>query len=182
MYRQAGRLKKLLEDLMEAAKASTGNVEVSLQTCDIGVLLEQAVGEFEQRLSEKQLTPVVKKPEEEIQIMADSRLLWRVFDNLLTNICKYSQSGTRVYLTVERKENKVHIFFKNISEYALDISEEELMERFVRGDRSRHTEGNGLGLGIAKSLVELQGGTLEISVDGDLFKVLVTLSLQEDNK
>ncbi|MBR6665558.1 MAG: HAMP domain-containing histidine kinase [Lachnospiraceae bacterium] len=182
LYRQAGRLKKLLEDLMEAAKASTGNVEVSLQTCDIGVLLEQAVGEFEQRLSEKQLTPVVKKPEEEIQIMADSRLLWRVFDNLLTNICKYSQSGTRVYLTVERKENKVHIFFKNISEYALDISEEELMERFVRGDRSRHTEGNGLGLGIAKSLVELQGGTLEISVDGDLFKVLVTLSLQEDNK
>lgn len=178
LYRQAGRLKKLLEDLMEAAKASTGNVEVNLQTCDIGVLLEQAVGEFEHRLSEKLLTPVIKKPEEEIQIMADSKLLWRVFDNLLTNICKYSQSGTRVYLTIERKENKVQIIFKNISEYALDISEEELMERFVRGDRSRHTEGNGLGLGIAKSLVELQEGTLDISVDGDLFKVLVTMPIQ----
>lgn len=182
LYRQAGRLKKLLEDLMEAAKASTGNVEVNLQTCDIGVLLEQAVGEFEHRLSEKQLTPVIKKPEEELQIMADSRLLWRVFDNLLTNICKYSQSGTRVYLTVERKGNKVNVYFKNISEYALDVSEEELMERFVRGDRSRHTEGNGLGLGIAKSLVELQKGTLELSVDGDLFKVLVTLPLLADNE
>lgn len=182
LYRQAGRLKKLLEDLMEAAKASTGNVEVNLQTCDIGVLLEQAVGEFEHRLSEKQLTPVIKKPEEEMLIMADSKLLWRVFDNLLTNICKYSQSGTRVYLTVERKENKVHIFFKNISEYALDISEEELMERFVRGDRARHTEGNGLGLGIAKSLVELQDGTLELSVDGDLFKVLITLPIQSEKE
>lgn len=182
LYRQAGRLKKLLEDLMEAAKASTGNMEVNLQICDIGVLLEQSVGEFEHRLSEKQLVPVIKKPEEEIQIMADCKLLWRVFDNLLTNICKYSQSGTRVYLTVERKENKVHIFFKNISEYALDISEEELLERFVRGDRSRHTEGNGLGLGIAKSLVELQDGTLEISVDGDLFKVQVSLPIQNSTE
>lgn len=180
LYRQAGRLKKLLDDLMEAAKASTGNVEVNLQTCDMVVFLEQAVGEYEHRLSEKQLTPILKKPEEGLQIIADSRLLWRVFDNLLTNICKYSQSGTRVYLTVEKKGNSAEICFKNISEYALDISEEELMERFVRGDRARNSEGNGLGLGIAKSLVELQNGTLELSVDGDLFKVVVTMPLQNE--
>lgn len=105
--------------------------------------------------------------------LADGKLLWRVFENLLNNICKYTQEGTRVYLSTEKDKNAAEVTFKNISEYPLDITEEELMERFVRGDKSRHTEGNGLGLNIAKSLVELQKGTMKIVIDGDLFKVIL---------
>lgn len=105
--------------------------------------------------------------------LADGKLLWRVFENLLDNICKYTQEGTRVYLSTEKDKNAAEVTFKNISEYPLDITEEELMERFVRGDKSRHTEGNGLGLNIAKSLVELQKGTMKIVIDGDLFKVIL---------
>ena len=115
-----------------------------------------------------------------MQILADSRLLWRVMDNLMSNICKYSQKGTRVYVSVEEVSGNAKIQLKNISSYPLDISADELMERFVRGDRSRHTEGNGLGLSIAKSLTELQGGKMELSVDGDLFKVMITFPIQRD--
>ena len=107
-------------------------------------------------------------------ILADGKHLWRVFDNLMNNICKYAQDGTRVYLSVEEQENTANIIFKNISNYQLDISSDELMERFVRGDSSRHTEGNGLGLSIAKSLTDVQGGSMELVVDGDLFKVILT--------
>lgn len=174
LHRQSTRLKKLIEDLVDASKASTGNVEVNLEVCDVGVLLEQASGEFAQRMFDKSIDLVSKQPENPVQIMADPKLLWRVFDNLMNNICKYAQSGTRVYLAVEEQGNKAVISFKNISEYPLDISADELMERFVRGDRSRHTEGNGLGLSIAKSLTELQNGTLELVIDGDLFKVLLS--------
>ena len=106
--------------------------------------------------------------------MADSKLIWRVFDNLMNNICKYAQDHTRVYLSVEKKDGKAIISFKNISSYELDITADELMERFVRGDKSRNTEGNGLGLSIAKSLTDLQKGEMELSVDGDLFKVVLT--------
>lgn len=174
LHRQAGRLKKLVEDLMEASKASTGNVEVHLEPCDVNVLLTQIMGEFQQRMEEEELELVTKQPEETMLILADPRLLWRVMDNLIINICKYSQKGTRVYASVEEAEEKVIITLKNISKYALDMAPDELMERFIRGDRSRHTEGNGLGLNIAKSLTELQGGDLKLSVDGDLFKVLLT--------
>ncbi len=180
LYRQSSRLKKLIEDLVEASKASTGNMEVNLQPCDVGVLLEQAAGEFAQRLYEKNVDLVSKQPESPVQIMADPKLLWRVFDNLMNNICKYSQNGTRVYLSVEQLSDKAVISFKNISEFPLDISAEELMERFVRGDRSRHTEGNGLGLNIARSLTELQNGTLELVIDGDLFKVLLSFPIKGD--
>lgn len=180
LYRQSSRLKKLIEDLVEASKASTGNIEVNLEPCDVGVLLEQAAGEFAQRLYEKDMDLVSKQPQQPVQIMADPKLLWRVFDNLMTNICKYAQSGTRVYLAVEEQAGKAVISFKNISRYPLDITAEELMERFVRGDRSRHTEGNGLGLNIAKSLTELQNGTLELVIDGDLFKVLLSFPINSD--
>lgn len=174
LHRQSGRLKKLVEDLMEASKASTGSLDVQMEECMVAVLLEQAAGEFEGRLFEKNIDVISKVPEESVKIMADGKLLWRVFENLLNNICKYTQKGTRVYLSVEKVENTAVVTFKNISEYPLDITEEELMERFVRGDKSRHTEGNGLGLNIAKSLVELQNGIMKLVIDGDLFKVILT--------
>lgn len=179
IHRQSGRLKKLIEDLMEASKASTGNLDVKMEECQVTVLLEQAVGEFESRLFEKNIDVITKIPTEPIKVMADGRLLWRVFENLLNNICKYTQKDTRVYLSAEQEKDLAVITFKNISEYPLDITEEELMERFVRGDKSRHTEGNGLGLNIAKSLVELQNGTMKLIIDGDLFKVILTFPITE---
>ena len=171
LLRQSRRLKKLLEDLLEASKATTGNLEVNLEPCEAGVLLSQAVGEYQQRMEEKQLDLITRQPEEIAPIMADGRHLWRVFDNLLNNICKYAQENSRVYLSVEQRERDVLIIFRNMSKYPLDISAEELEERFVRGDKSRHMEGNGLGLSIARSLVDIQGGRMEITIDGDLFKV-----------
>lgn len=171
LVRQSGRLKKLLEDLLEASKATTGNLEVNLQPCEVSVILSQAMGEYQQRMDEKQLELIVTQPEQPVNIMADGRHLWRVFDNLLNNICKYAREDSRVYLSVEVVEKNVSIIFRNMSKYALNITPEELQERFVRGDRSRHMEGNGLGLSIAKSLTELQNGRMEIVTDGDLFKV-----------
>lgn len=173
LLRQSRRLKKLLEDLVDASKATTGNLEVNLEPCEVGVLLTQAAGEYEQKMAEKSLNLIVKQPEEPMKIMADGRHLWRVFDNLLNNICKYAQEGSRVYLNLDKNGDMVVVTFRNMSKYALEISPEELEERFVRGDKSRHMEGNGLGLSIAKSLVELQNGKMEIVIDGDLFKVSV---------
>lgn len=171
LLRQSKRLKKLLEDLVEASKATTGNLEVNLVPCEVSVILSQAIGEYGGRFGEKELELIVRQPEEPVSIMADGKHLWRVFDNLLNNICKYAQDGSRVYLSVVPEEEQVEIIFRNMSKYALDISAEELQERFVRGDKSRHMEGNGLGLSIAGSLVELQKGTMDIVIDGDLFKV-----------
>lgn len=175
--RQSARLKKLIEDLMEASKASTGNLAVNLEECDISVILGQAVGEFEEKMTAKGLIPVVTYPDEPISVSVDGRHLWRVFDNLLNNICKYAQEGTRVYINVYKKESNIDIVFKNISSTQLNISSEELMERFVRGDSSRNTEGSGLGLSIARSLTELMNGELQLDVDGDLFKVTLTFML-----
>lgn len=175
LLRQSQKLKKLLDDLLEASKATTGNLEVHPEVCDVSVLLSQAVGEYEQRFSEKKLETIVKQPEETVKVMADGRHLWRVFDNLLNNIYKYAQAGSRVYLNVEHDGQNVNIIFRNMSAYPLEMSPEELEERFTRGDRSRHMEGNGLGLSIAKSLTELQKGDMEIVTDGDLFKVVITL-------
>ncbi len=169
--RQSNRLKKLIEDLVEASKASTGNLKVNLAPCDISVLLSQTIGEFDDRFNKAQITPVLNIPNKNVIIKADARHLWRVIDNLLNNICKYSQESTRAYIDVREQNSKAVISFKNISRYQLNISSDELMERFVRGDKSRHTEGSGLGLSIAKSLTELQNGELKIEVDGDLFKV-----------
>lgn len=175
LLRQSQKLKRLLDDLLEASKATTGNLEVHPEVCDVSVLLSQAVGEYEQRFSEKKLETIVKQPEETVKVMADGRHLWRVFDNLLNNIYKYAQAGSRVYLNVEHDGQNANIIFRNMSAYPLEMSPEELEERFTRGDRSRHMEGNGLGLSIAKSLTELQKGDMEIVTDGDLFKVVITL-------
>lgn len=175
LLRQSQKLKKLLDDLLEASKATTGNLEVHPEVCDVSVLLSQAVGEYEQRFSEKKLETIVKQPEETVKVMADGRHLWKVFDNLLNNIYKYAQAGSRVYLNVEHDGQNANIIFRNMSAYPLEMSPEELEERFTRGDRSRHMEGNGLGLSIAKSLTELQKGDMEIVTDGDLFKVVITL-------
>lgn len=175
--RQSKRLKKLIEDLIEASKASTGNLSVQLEPCNLDILLTQAVGEFQEKLLAAELTLITDTSQNGIYIQADNRHLWRVFDNLMNNICKYAQPGTRVYINQEVKNNKVSIIFRNTSREALNISGDELMERFVRGDSSRNTEGNGLGLSIAQSLTELMGGNLKIFVDGDLFKVIVTFSL-----
>lgn len=180
LLRQSRRLKKLLEDLVEASKATTGNLEVTLAPCEVGVLLTQAVGEYQQKMEERGLELRASQPEEPVEILADGRHLWRVFDNLLNNICKYAQENSRVYLSLERREDKVDIVFRNMSRYALNISPEELEERFVRGDRSRHMEGNGLGLSIAKSLAELQNGEMAIVIDGDLFKVTLTFQALPD--
>lgn len=173
--RQSMRLKKLVEDLVEASKASTGNLSVNLEPCDVRVLLNQAIGEFEEKLQKAGIKTILKLPETTAVVMADGRHLWRIFDNLLNNICKYALNGTRAYIDIIKENAKVCIIFRNVSKYELNVSADELMERFVRGDSSRNTEGSGLGLSIAKSLAELQNGKLEISVDGDLFKVKVTL-------
>ena len=172
--RQSGRLKKLIEDLVEASKVSTGNITVNYEKCDLGVLLTQTVGEYEEKLAECGLEMVFDNCGEPVNILADGRHLWRIFDNLMSNICKYSQTGTRVYLSLVKYGNKAVMTFRNISKSRLNISGDELMERFVRGDSSRNTEGSGLGLSIAKNLVELQNGKMVLTVDGDLFKVLLT--------
>lgn len=169
--RQSARLKKLIEDLMEASKASTGNLTVNLEECDIEVLLTQVIGEFEERLEKNQLEVVVDKPDHPVKMMADGRHMWRVLDNLLNNACKYSLPGSRVYVSLKQGANEVVITFKNISKSALNIPSDELMERFVRGDSSRNTEGSGLGLSIAQSLTELMKGSMKLDIDGDLFKV-----------
>lgn len=177
LERQSDRLKKLIEDLVEASKAATGNLAVNLAPCDIGVLLSQSIGEFDERFNNANVTPLLKKPEESVIIKADARHLWRVIDNLLNNICKYSQPETRAYIDVKAVNNKAVITLKNVSRYELNISPDELMERFVRGDKSRNTEGGGLGLSIAKSLTELQQGKMSIEVDGDLFKVTLEFDI-----
>ncbi|MCQ2448553.1 MAG: sensor histidine kinase [Oscillibacter sp.] len=177
LVRQSEKLKRLIEDLVEASKASTGNLEVFLAPCDAAVFITQASGEYEEKLQKSELLLVTKQPEKDLRIMADGRRMWRIFDNLMNNICKYAQSGTRVYLTLEEQNGNAVISFKNTSREPLDMSEEELMERFTRGDSSRNTEGNGLGLSIAKSMAELQGGSLKLSIDGDLFKAILTFPL-----
>ncbi|MDY3282625.1 sensor histidine kinase [Dysosmobacter sp.] len=180
LLRQAERLKKLIEDLVEASKASTGNLEVHLTPCEAGVLLTQAAGEYSRRLEDRKLTMVLRIPEEPVTILADGRRLWRVLDNLMNNICKYALEGTRVYLLLERQGGEAVISFKNTSAQPLEQSADELLERFVRGDASRTSEGSGLGLSIARSLTELQKGKLTLTVDGDLFKVVLRFPVREE--
>lgn len=179
--RQSKRLQKLTIDLVEASKASTGNMPVNAEKTDIHVFLSQLSGEYEEKLAANKLELVVTSPEENVYIYADGRLMWRVFDNLMNNICKYAQENTRVYIAADVSDEKVVISFKNISRFPLNISSEELMERFVRGDTSRNTEGSGLGLSIARSLVDLQKGKFELVVDGDLFKAIVTFDRLYDD-
>lgn len=171
LSRQSQRLKKLIDDLMEMSKASTGNIQVEIGEIDAVEAVTQALGEFSDKLTAAGLTPVFHQSEENIMLLADGRLLWRAMSNVLSNAVKYALPGTRLYVDVSATQDKAIISFKNISGAQLNISAEELMERFVRGDSSRNTEGSGLGLNIAKSLMELQKGQLQLLVDGDLFKV-----------
>lgn len=168
--RQSQRLRKLTEDLVEASKAATGSIAVTAEPTDVNVFLHQVMGEYEQRLRQVQLEPILTLDESVPKIMADGKLLWRVMDNLLSNVCKYALPGTRVYVSSAVQGYKVRLTVKNISRYPLNISADELTERFVRGDASRSTEGSGLGLNIASSLTKLQKGEFSLSVDGDLFK------------
>ena len=169
--RQSQRLKKLIDDLMEMSKASTGNMSVDIRRVDAAEAVNQALGEFADKLEKARLDPVFRHPEEAVYMMADGRLTWRVMSNLLSNAVKYALPGTRLYVDLAKVEGKVILSLKNISREELNVEADELLERFVRGDASRNTEGSGLGLNIAKSLMELQKGQLQILVDGDLFKV-----------
>ena len=172
--RQAKRLKKLTEDLVEASKASTGNLPVSLAPTSVDELVSQAVEEYRDRLEQRKLEVVVSL-QRGLTVLADGKLLWRVLDNLLGNAGKYALPGTRVYVTALTRGRQVVIAVKNISREPLNIDADELMERFVRGDSARHSEGSGLGLNIARSLTQLQHGEFLLTVDGDLFKAEVIL-------
>jgi len=173
--RQSRRLKKLTEDLIEASKASTGNVEVSVSRHSVSELMRQAVGEYGERLAAAGIEPVLTLPPGELYALADGGLTWRVLDNLFSNACKYAQEGTRFYIGAEERDGFAVMSFKNVSRERLNIPADELLERFVRGDAARGGEGSGLGLHIARSLTEVQGGRFSLSVDGDLFKVEVAL-------
>ncbi len=167
------RLKKLTEDLIEASKASSGNIKLTMEKLNVKELVKQVSGEFEDRFLQKKLQIIETFPEEEVYIQADSRYLYRVMENMYVNIAKYALEGSRVYVDVTKQNKNVQISLKNISEDKLNISVDELMERFVRGDEARTKEGSGLGISIAKSLTELQKGKFDIHLDGDLFKVVI---------
>ena len=169
--KKSQRLKKLIEDLVEASKVSSGNVKLNMEVINLKELLNQTVGEFEDKLEKKNLKIEMDLPNENVLIKADNRYLYRVIENVFSNISKYALEGSRVYIKLEKQKEEVYLEFKNISKDKLNISAEELMQRFVRGDKSRYTEGSGLGLSIAESLTELQGGKFKIDIDGDLFKV-----------
>ena len=169
--KKSQRLKKLIEDLVEASKVSSGNVKLNIETINLKELLNQTIGEFEDKLEKKNLKIEMDLPNENVLIKADNRYLYRVIENVFSNVSKYALEGSRVYIKLYKNSNDVNLEIKNISKDKLNISAEELMQRFVRGDKSRYTEGSGLGLSIAESLTELQGGKFKIYIDGDLFKV-----------
>ena len=175
LERKSNRLKKLTEDLFEAAKATSGNIEPKFERVHINSLIEQLLGELDEKINESNLIFKVTASDEKIYAKADGRLLSRVMENLLSNIFKYALKGSRVYIEISEDENNVWVSFKNISAYELNIPVDELMERFKRGDESRSSEGYGLGLAIARSLIEVQNGVLDISIDGDLFKAELKL-------
>lgn len=169
--RQSKKLKKLTEDLIDASKASSGALNVNMERVNISELLRQSSAEYGERMEAVNITPVVNMPEEDIYVRADGRLLWRVVENLLQNICRHGMPGTRAYLEARTENGRAVVCFKNISQQQLNIPVEELLERFVQGDESRSRGGSGLGLNIAESLTELMKGKLKLSLDGDLFKV-----------
>jgi signal transduction histidine kinase len=179
LSRQSGRMKRLIEDLIDLSKATTGNIQVNTTRLDAAEAVQQALGEFSDKMEAVNLTPVFRHSEDSVWVQADGRLMWRVLSNLLSNAVKYAMPGTRLYLDLARNGNQVLIAMKNVSREELKVNAEELLERFVQGDTSRSTEGSGLGLNIAQSLMELQGGTLQIQMDGDLFKVVLTFCAAE---
>ncbi len=170
---KAQRLKQLTDDLVEASKISSGNIELNQEKLNLTELINQSFGEFSEKLEEQKLQVVFENNSSPAYIYADSRRMWRVVENLFNNICKYAMEGTRVYVDMMVEDGKVGVSFKNISKQQMNIRPEELTERFIRGDSSRSTEGSGLGLSIAQSLVQVQGGSFQIYLDGDLFKIMI---------
>lgn len=171
------RLKRLTEDLVEASKASSGNIKLNIEKLNVNELLKQVSGEFEDKFKSRNLEEVMSLPEKNVYINADSRYMYRILENMYSNISKYAMDNTRVYIDVIPNNNRITIQMKNISKEKLNISTEELMQRFVRGDSARNTEGSGLGLSIATSLTTLQGGTFNIYLDGDLYKVIIEFDM-----
>ncbi|QLY80894.1 HAMP domain-containing sensor histidine kinase [Clostridium intestinale] len=173
--RKSQRLKVLIEDLFEASSAASGEMELNIEKLDIVALLKQSIAEFEEKIKISKLDFRINIPNEKVYVMVDGKRTWRIFENQISNILKYSLDNTRVYINLEESEDRIIIIFKNISAYEIDFNEDEITERFKRGDQSRHTEGSGLGLAISKGLTELQDGLFKIKVDGDLFKVEIQL-------
>mgnify|MGYP001407174598 FL=1 len=176
---KAQKLKMLTDGLFEAAKASSGNIPVEMKDLDIVSLIRQGLGELNNEVEKSGLQFRLNVPGDKVMVRADGALLWRAIENLLSNIFKYALKGSRVYIDVEDTEGRVEVTFKNISSQELNMPAEELMERFTRGDESRSSEGSGLGLNIAKSLIELMQGRLHIDIDGDLFKARIVLPKSE---
>lgn len=170
---RSNRLKVLIEDLFEVSKASSGNMELNMENIDLIALIRQTLGEFEEKIEKSTLSFIKEIPDDKAIIYADGKKTFRIFQNIISNILKYSMDNSRVYINVNEEEGFTSIVFRNISKYQINISEDEILERFKRGDSSRTTEGSGLGLAIAKSLIELQGGKFELIIDGDLFKVKI---------
>ena len=176
------RLKVLTEDVVEASKASTGNIKFEMNDIDFVEMVQQVIGEFEEKFQEKNLTMMVHFTDEPSMIYADGQKMWRVLENVFGNVVKYAMEGTRVYAEISNSNKKVVFSLKNISAQPLNFSADELTERFIRGDVARNTEGSGLGLSIAKSLTELQGGEFKLYLDGDLFKVMITFAANMSKK
>lgn len=172
--RKSSRLRVLIEDLFEASKMASGSVELNIEKVDVTELLSQASAEFDEKINASDFTFKFDIPQKKLYSNLDGKKIWRVFENLINNALKYSQPGTRVYVSLEEEENRILFIIKNISNYEMDFNSEEIFERFKRGDKSRNTEGSGLGLNIAKSIMDLHGGSLDVEIDGDLFKAIVT--------
>ncbi|EKN43077.1 sensor histidine kinase [Clostridium botulinum CFSAN001627] len=171
--RKSKRLKSLIEDLFEASKMSSGAVELNIEKINVTALLKQSIAEFEEKITKSSLELKFKYDNNKTYANLDGKKTWRVFENLINNIIKYSQPNTRVYIDLIETNTKIIITMKNISRYEMNFSADEIFERFKRGDKARNTDGSGLGLAIAKSISELQDGSLNIIIDGDLFKVIV---------
>lgn len=178
--RKSKRLKVLIDDLFEASKMASGAVELTKAKIDIVQLLQQSLAEYNEPMEDSQVQFRVSNPDHPVYAFVDGQKLWRVFDNIIGNIIKYSLDNTRAYNNVVEENHQVRITFKNISKYELSENIDELFERFIRGDESRHTDGSGLGLAIGKSIIDLHEGTLDIDVDGDLFKVTVILGILDN--
>ncbi|MHC1681934.1 MAG: sensor histidine kinase [Clostridiaceae bacterium] len=174
--KKSKRLKFLIEDLFEASKLSSGDIELNIEKVDLVSLIKQTLGEFEKLIEDSQLELILSLPKDKVYLQLDGKRTWRVFENILNNIIKYSQKGTRVYIELKESENQVVVTTKNISSYQLNVNPDELFEKFKRGDASRNTEGSGLGLSIARGILELHGGEMKIEVDGDLFKNILVFN------
>lgn len=177
LYNKSQRLKRLTEDLIEASKIQTGNVSLKEERINVVELIRQATGEFEDKFNQKGLNTIIDCKQNEIFILADSRYMYRIIENLFSNISKYALENSRVYIDIKINGDNVRIDIKNISKDKLNISADELMQRFVRGESSRTTEGSGLGISIAQNLTILQGGKFELVLDGDLFKVRMNFKM-----